>query len=151
MKHVFNGGRYGVAFEVVVGGKERKVEFDRKRLFLDTGNIATSGITSIDDDIYEALKKDNKRFQKMIKSGELKLVDEKALKGTSEEASALAEENKQLKKQLAEANKQSTPKEVKKQLEDKDNEIKSLKAQLEALTKGKDSETEGKDSETEGF
>lgn len=143
MKHVFNGGRYGVAFEVVVGGKERKVEFDRKRLFLDTGNIATSGITSIDDDVYEALKKDNKRFQKMIKSGELKLVDEKALKGTSEEASALAEENKQLKKQLAEANKQSTPKEVKKQLDDKDNEIKNLKAQLEALTKGKDSETEG--------
>lgn len=143
MKHVFNGGRYGVAFEVVVRGKERKVEFDRKRLFLDTGNIATSGITSIDDDIYEALKKDNKRFQKMIKSGELKLVDEKALKGTSEEASALAEENKQLKKQLAEANKQSTPKEVKKQLDDKDNEIKNLKAQLEALTKGKDSETEG--------
>lgn len=143
MKHVFNGGRYGVAFEVVVRGKERKVEFDRKRPFLDTGNIATSGITSIDDDIYEALKKDNKRFQKMIKSGELKLVDEKALKGTSEEASALAEENKQLKKQLAEANKQSTPKEVKKQLDDKDNEIKNLKAQLEALTKGKDSETEG--------
>lgn len=143
MKHVFNGGRYGVAFEVVVGGKERKVEFDRKRLFLDTGNIATSGITSIDDDVYEALKKDNKRFQKMIKSGELKLVDEKALKGTSEEASALAEENKQLKKQLAEANKQSTSKEVKKQLDDKDNEIKNLKAQLEALTKGKDSETEG--------
>lgn len=143
MKHVFNGGRYGVAFEVVVGGKERKVEFDRKRLFLDTGNIATSGITSIDDDVYEALKKDNKRFQKMIKSGELKLVDEKALKGTSEEVSALAEENKQLKKQLAEASKQSTPKEVKKQLDDKDNEIKNLKAQLEALTKGKDSETEG--------
>lgn len=143
MKHVFNGGRYGVAFEVVVRGKERKVEFDRKRLFLDTGNIATSGITSIDDDIYEALKKDNKRFQKMIKSGELKLVDEKALKGTSEEASALAEENKQLKKQLAEASKQSTPKEVKKQLDDKDNEIKNLKAQLEALTKDKDSETEG--------
>lgn len=143
MKHVFNGGRYGVAFEVVVRGKERKVEFDRKRLFLDTGNIATSGITSIDDDIYEALKKDNKRFQKMIKSGELKLVDEKVLKGTSEEASALAEENKQLKKQLAEASKQSTPKEVKKQLDDKDNEIKNLKAQLEALTKGKDSETEG--------
>lgn len=143
MKHVFNGGRYGVAFEVVVGGKERKVEFDRKRLFLDTGNIATSGITSIDDDVYEALKKDNKRFQKMIKSGELKLVDEKALKGTSEEVSALAEENKQLKKQLAEANKQSTPKEVKKQLVDKDNEIKNLKARLEALTKDKDSETEG--------
>jgi hypothetical protein len=143
MKHVFNGGRYGVAFEVVVGGKERKVEFDRKRLFLDTGNIATSGITSIDDDVYEALKKDNKRFQKMIKSGELKLVDEETLKGTSEEASALAEENKQLKKQLAEANKKSTPKEVKKQLDDKDNEIKNLKVQLEALTKGKDSETEG--------
>jgi hypothetical protein len=143
MKHVFNGGRYGVAFEVVVGGKERKVEFDRKRLFLDTGNIATSGITSIEDDVYEALKKDNKRFQKMIKSGELKLVDEETLKGTSEEASALAEENKQLKKQLAEANKKSTPKEVKKQLDDKDNEIKNLKAQLEALTKGKDSETEG--------
>lgn len=157
MKHVFNGGRYGVAFEVVVGGKERKVEFDRKRLFLDTGNIATSGITSIDDDVYEALKKDNKRFQKMIKSGELKLVDEKALKGTSEELDVLKAENEALKAQLEKAGKEGNTakadKETKKELKAKDDEIKSLKAQLEALTKTEDKkdETEDKKDETDGF
>lgn len=144
MKYVANNGRYGVAFEVTFNNRPMKIEFDRKRVFLDTGNIATSGITTVEDELYNVLLT-NKRFKKMIDEGELKLVDEKALKGTSEELDVLKAENEALKVQLKEAEKKnSKPKEDKetnKELKAKDVEIKSLKAQLEALTKGKKVET----------
>ena len=144
MKYVANNGRYGVAFEVTFNNRPMKIEFDRKRVFLDTGNIATSGITTVEDELYNVLLT-NKRFKKMVDEGELKLVDEKALKGTSEELDVLKAENEALKVQLKEAEKKnSKPKEDKetnKELKAKDAEIKSLKAQLEALTKDKKVET----------
>ena len=144
MKYIANFGRYGVAFEVTFNNRPMKIEFDRKRVFLDTGNIATSGITTVEDELYNILLT-NKRFKKMIDEGELKLVDEKALKGTSEELDVLKAENEALKVQLKEAEKKnSKPKEDKetnKELKAKDAEIKSLKAQLEALTKDKKVET----------
>ena len=149
MKYVSNTGRYGVSFEVTFNGRPMKVEFDRKRLFLDTGNIATSGITSVEDELYDVLLT-NKRFKKMIDEGELKLVDEKDLKGTSEELDVLKAENEALKAQLEKAGKEGNTakadKETKKELKAKDDEIKSLKAQLEALTKDKKAETD-----TDGF
>lgn len=144
MKYVANNGRYGVAFEVTFNNRPMKIEFDRKRVFLDTGNIATSGITTVEDELYNVLLT-NKRFKKMIDEGELKLVDEKALKGTSEELDALKSENEVLKAQLKEVekknNKPKEDKETNKELKAKDAEIKSLKAQLEALTKDKKVET----------
>ena len=144
MKYVANNGRYGVAFEVTFNNRPMKIEFDRKRVFLDTGNIATSGITTVEDELYNVLLT-NKRFKKMIDEGELKLVDEKALKGTSEELDVLKSENEALKAQLKEAekknNKPKEDKETNKELKAKDAEIKSLKAQLEALTKDKKVET----------
>ena len=145
MKYVSNTGRYGVAFEVTFNGRPMKVEFDRKRVFLDTGNIATSGVTTVEDGLYDVLLT-NKRFKKMIDEGELKLVDEKALKGTSEELDVLKAENEALKAQLEKAGKKNDTakedKETKKELKAKYDEIKSLKAQLEALTKDKKAETE---------
>lgn len=146
MKYVSNTGRYGVAFEVTFNGKPMKVVFDRKRMYLDTGNIATSGITSVEDELYKVLLT-NKRFKKMIDKGELKLVDEKALKGTSEEIEVLKAENETLKAQLEKAGKKED-KETKKELEAKDEEIKSLKAQLEALKKDKEAEVKDKEDET---
>lgn len=144
MKYIANNGRYGVAFEVTFNNRPMKIEFDRKRVFLDTGNIATSGITTVEDNLYEVLLT-NKRFKKMIDEGELKLVDEKALKGTSEELDVLKAENEALKSQLKEVekknNKPKEDKETNKELKAKDVEIKSLKAQLEALTKDKKVET----------
>lgn len=144
MKYVANNGRYGVAFEVTFNNRPMKIEFDRKRVFLDTGNIATSGITTVEDELYNVLLT-NKRFKKMIDEGELKLVDEKALKGTSEELDVLKSENEALKAQLKEVekknNKPKEDKETNKELKAKDAEIKSLKAQLEALTKDKKVET----------
>ena len=117
-----------------------KIEFDRKRVFLDTGNIATSGITTVEDELYNVLLT-NKRFKKMVDEGELKLVDEKALKGTSEELDVLKAENEALKSQLKEVEKKNNKSKEDKELKAKDAEIKSLKAQLEALTKDKKVET----------
>lgn len=149
MKYISNTGRYGVAFEVTFNGRPTTVEFDRKRVFLDTGNIATSGITTVEDELYDVLLT-NKRFKKMIGEGELTLVDEKALKGTSEELDVLKAENEALKAQLEKAGKEGNTaradKETKKVLKAKDDEIKSLKAQLEALTKDKKAE-----ADTDGF
>ena len=136
MKYVANNGRYGVAFEVTFNNRPMKIEFDRKRVFLDTGNIATSGITTVEDELYNVLLT-NKRFKKMIDEGELKLVDEKALKGTSEELDVLKAENEALKSQLKEVEKKNNKSKEDKELKAKDAEIKSLKAQLEALTKDK--------------
>lgn len=140
MKYVANNGRYGVAFEVTFNNRPMKIEFDRKRVFLDTGNIATSGITTVEDELYNVLLT-NKRFKKMIDEGELKLVDEKALKGTSEELDVLKAENEALKSQLKEVEKKNNKSKEDKELKAKDAEIKSLKAQLEALTKDKKVET----------
>lgn len=157
MKYVSNTGRYGVAFEVTFNDRPMTVEFDRKRVFLDTGNIATSGITTVEDELYDVLLT-NKRFKKMIDEGELKLVDEKALKGTSEELDVLKAENEALKAQLEKAGKEGNTakadKETKKELKAKDDEIKSLKAQLEALTKDKKAEAdkdEKAEADTDGF
>lgn len=156
MKYVSNTGRYGVAFEVTYNGRPMKVEFDRKRLFLDTGNIATSGIASVEDELYDALLT-NKRFKKMIDEGELKLVDEKDLKGTSEELDVLKAENEALKARLEKAGKEGSTakadKETKKELKAKDAEIKSLKAQLEALKKDKEAENKDNkvEADTDGF
>lgn len=153
MKYVFNKGRYAQAFEIVVNGRERKVEFDRRRLFRDTGNVATTGITLVEDDVYDILL-ENKRFKALIDSGEFELTEETQLEASDKVNEALKAENEKLKKELKEAKKESkkesSDKEIKKQMKEKDDEISSLKAQLEALTAKKE-EADTKDADTEGF
>ena len=149
MKYVFNKGRYAQAFEIVVNGRERKVEFDRRRLFRDTGNVAVTGITPVEDDIYDILL-ENKRFKALIDSGEFELTEESQIEASEKVNEALKAENEKLKKELKEAKKESSAKEVKKQMKEKDDEISSLKAQLEALTAKKE-EADTKDADTEGF
>lgn len=147
MKYVFNKGRYAQSFAITVNNREKKVAFDRRRIYLDTGNIATSGITEVEDNIYDLLLK-NKRFKALIDSKEFELIDEKELKASTPATDeALVKENKKLVKEAKEAVKAKEAAEA--QLSAKDDEINTLKAQLEALTK-KESKTEA-DKETEGF
>lgn len=148
MKYVFNKGRYALSFNIQFKGRDRLVAFDRKRIYLDTGNIATSGVTEVEDEVYELLLK-NKRFKKLIDSEEFVLTDEPITEVSVKENAELKAENEKLKKALKEAEGKSSAKEdkeTKKELKEKDDEIKSLKAQLEALTKDKKA-----DSEAEGF
>lgn len=143
MKYILNAGRYTRGFTIEKpNGKlkrEVKIVLDRRRLYTDTGNVAVTGITAIEDEDFELLQK-NEAFVQMFKDERngLTLVDESMVTGeTDKRASELEEENKKLRKELAEAKKQSDKNkdaEAVKKLED---ENASLKAQLEALTKDK--------------
>lgn len=149
MKYIKNNSRYGIAFEITVKGLPRKVELDRRRVYLDTGNVATTGITEVEDEVYEALQK-NSRFVKCIKDKELELTEASELASTEKKNEALEAENKKLKAQLKKAQAGADTKETEEKLKAQADEISSLKAQLEALTKGSVATAET-DKETEGF
>ena len=146
-----NTGRYALAFTINKNGKDVSVEFDRRRLYLDTGNVATSGITEVSDEDFELLKK-NKQFVKALETETFSEVTAEELASTAADSEALAAKDAEiaaLKTELAK--KAPTKKELKEKdeaLAAKDEEINTLKAQLEALSKNKD---ESAASETDGF
>ena len=138
MKYIKNNGRYAVAFTIIKNNRDIKIAFDRRRIYMDTGNIATSGITEIEDsDLIELKKLD--RFAKLLETKEFEEVDgvKASDAGNSDElVKAKDAEIAKLKKHLED----KAP--TKKELTEKDNEIKTLKAELEAL-KAKKDEAEG--------
>ena len=136
MKYVRNTGRYAIAFTIEKNGRNVKIELDRRRLFMDTGNIATTGITPVEEDSLEELKK-QKRFCAMLESGELAILDESDVKTPEESKIAkLEEENRKLQEKLEKAGK-GTSDEDEKAMKALADENASLKAQLESLTNGK--------------
>jgi uncharacterized protein (DUF3084 family) len=158
MKYILNAGRYALSFEIEKGGLKKTIVLDRRRLYNDTGNVATTGVTAIEDDDYKLLSEleiFKKRFAD--KSCALSLIDEEQAMGKPDpQASKLAEENKKLKEDLKkakeEAKKAGGDAEAVKKLED---ENATLKAQLEALTKDKNKApaeaSDDKADEDEGF
>lgn len=162
MKYILNTGRYALSFEVEKGGLKKTIVLDRRRLYNDTGNVATTGVTAIEDDDYELLNEleiFKKRFAD--KSCALSLIDEEQAMGKPDpQANEVIKENKELKKKIKELEKaQGNP--DAKAMKDLADENASLKAQLEALkkadaTKASDAEasTEASDKkadEDEGF
>ena len=146
-----NTGRYALAFTIHKNGKDVVVEFDRRRLYLDTGNVATSGITEVSDEDFELLKK-NKQFVKAMETETFSEVTAEELISTTADSEALAAKDAEIAALKAELGKKApTKKELKEKdeaLAAKDEEINTLKAQLEALSKDKD---ESAASETDGF
>lgn len=146
-----NTGRYALAFTINKNGKEVNIEFDRRRLYLDTGNVATSGITEVSDEDFELLKK-NKQFVKALETETFSEVTAEELASTAADSEALVAKDAEIAALKAElAKKAPAKKELKEKdeaLAAKDEEINTLKAQLEALSKGKDETTA---SETDGF
>lgn len=146
-----NTGRYALAFTINKNSKDVVVEFDRRRLYLDTGNVATSGITEVSDEDFELLKK-NKQFIKALKTETFSEVTAEELASTAADSEALATKDAEIAALKAELDKKApTKKELKEKdeaLAAKDEEINTLKAQLEALSKNKD---EAAASETDGF
>ena len=140
-----NTGRYALAFTIHKNGKDVVVEFDRRRLYLDTGNVATSGITEVSDEDFELLKK-NKQFVKAMETETFSEVTAEELASTTADSEALAAKDAEIAALKAELGKKApTKKELKEKdeaLAAKDEEINTLKAQLEALSKNKD-ETDG--------
>lgn len=161
MKYILNEGRNAISFEITKGGLKKIIVLDRRRLYNDTGNVATTGITAIEDEDYEILKKlpiFKKRFAD--KSFALSEVDEEQAMGKPDpQASKLAEENKKLKEDLKKAQEAVKVSKDAKAMKDLADENATLKAQLEALKKADASEpvkdTEASDDtkadEDEGF
>lgn len=158
MKYIKNTGRYAIAFVITKNNRELRLELDKRRIYMDTGNIATTGITPVEDEDLEELKK-IKRFNAMVESEELTILDESEVKTPEEnKIKALEEKNRELEEKLQKAENADVKKveEEKKALAD---ENANLKAQLEALTKGKKGKGKDKDEkaddekavDTEGF
>lgn len=145
MKYIFNTSRYAIAFTITKKDRPFKIALDKRRLYMDTGNVATTGITPVEEADIKELKKQS-RFNKMIESGELSILEEKDIKSPEEnKISKLEEENKKLKEQLKEAEEggKGSSKEDKEAMKALEDENASLKAKLEALSKDKGSDTEG--------
>ena len=136
-----NTGRYALAFTIHKNGKDVVIEFDRRRLYLDTGNVATSGITEVSDEDFELLKK-NKQFVKAMETETFSEVTAEELAYTAADSEALAAKDAEIAALKAELGKKApTKKELKEKdeaLAAKDEVINTLKAQLEALSKDKD-------------
>lgn len=144
MKYIKNTGRYAIAFLITKNNREVKIELDKRRIYMDTGNIATPGITPVEEDDLKELKK-IARFNQEVEAGNLNVLDEADVKTTEEsKLNKLEEENRQLQEKLKKAEKADVKKveEENKVLAD---ENASLKKQLEALTK------KNKKEDKEGF
>lgn len=159
MKYILNTGRYALSFEIEKGGLKKTIVLDRRRLYNDTGNVATTGVTAIEDDDYEILSEleiFKKRFAD--KSCALSLIDEEQAMGKSDpQANEVIKENKELKKKIKELEKAQVNPDAK-AMKDLADENASLKAQLEALTKKNEAPAEDstkasdeKSDEDEGF
>lgn len=150
MKYIQNNGRYAIAYTILKNGREVKIALDKKRIYQDTGNIATSGITAIEDEDFEELMK-LPRFAKQVEDGELMLTEKSAVETAETKVADLEEENAELKAKLEAKEEASSEKE----LEKKDKEIADLKAKLEALSKDEaersEAPTEAPKTDTEGF
>ena len=158
MKYIKNTGRYAIAFPITKNNREVKIELDKRRLYTDTGNIATTGLTPVDDKDLEELKKIN-RFNTMVEKGELTILKESEVRTPDEnKIKALEEKNAELEQKLKEAENADVKKieEEKKALAD---ENASLRERLEKLAKGgknkdkadKEKADKKADVDTEGF
>lgn len=136
-----NTGRYALAFTINKNGKEVSIEFDKRRLYLDTGNIATTGITEVSEEDYELLKK-NKEFMKALETDTFSEVTAEEVINTSVDTKVIAEKDAEIATLKAELDKKApTKKELKEKdavIAAKDKEINTLKAQLETLSRNKE-------------
>lgn len=149
MLYIKNKMKYPVLFKTVKNGREERFVFDCRRVYKDTGNIVTTGVTPIADEDYNLLYENSKVFKDHIDKDYLALTKESGVTESANKMTALEKENEVLKKQLAEKETSTASSE---ELEKTKAENESLKAQLEALKKGaKDKKEETKVDESEGF
>ena len=155
MKYIKSNLDYAVSFSVMDGAKERKFEFDCRRIYSDTGNVATTGVTAMEDADFDYLYKNCKQFKAFFDRGDLSKTSKEGANAVANKVDELTRENEKLKEQLAQKQKEASGEKTA-ELEAKNkkqaNEISSLKKQLEALKKAKaDDKADDKADETEGF
>lgn len=155
MKYIKNNLDYAVSFSVMDGAKERKFEFDCRRIYSDTGNVATTGITAMEDADFDYLYKNCRQFKAFFDRGDLSKTSKEGANAVANKVDELTRENEKLKEQLAQKQKEASGEKTA-ELEAKNkkqaNEISDLKKQLEALKKAKKGDkADDKADETEGF
>lgn len=145
MLYIKNTLGYAVAFKLLEeNGVERTFAFDCFRQYSDTGNVATTGVTEIAEADYERLYR-IKQFKDFCDTGKLVKTTADATQSLTVKMDRLEEENAKLRAELAQKTKEvSVDNSV--QLKEKDDEINSLKKQIEALSKkkGKEDKSEAK-------
>lgn len=151
MLYIKNNMKYAVAFKAKKNNREVKFDFDCLRIFKDTGNIATTGVTPIAEEDYELLYKESPVFKDHVDKGFLTKTKETGATSVAGKIDSLEKENEVLKKQLAEKTKEASTATTEELTEAKA-ENESLKAQLESLKKkNKKTKTEAQVDESEGF
>ena len=155
MKYIKNNLDYAVSFSVMNRTKEKKFEFDCRRIYLDTGNVATTGITAMEDADFDYLYKNCKQFKAFFDKGDLSKTSKEGANAVANKVDELTKENEKLKEQLAQKQKEASGEKTA-ELEAKNkkqaDEISDLKKQLEALKKAKKGDkADDKADETEGF
>lgn len=155
MKYIKNNLSYAVSFSVMDGTKEKKFEFDCRRIYSDTGNVATTGITAMEDADFNYLYENCKQFKAFFDRGDLSKTSKEGANAVANKVDELTRENEKLKEQLAQKQKEASGEKTA-ELEAKNkkqaNEISDLKKQLEALKKEKKgNKADDKADETEGF
>lgn len=145
MLYIKNNLKYAVAFKLNKDGKEKRFEFDCLRIFQDTGNIATTGVTPIAEEDFDALYKNSKVFKDHIDKGYIEKTKEQGATTVANKMDSLEKENAVLRKQLEAKTKEASTA-TSEELEETKKENESLKKQLEALKKDKE-----KVDESEGF
>lgn len=164
MKYIKNNLDYAVSFSVMDGTKEKKFEFDCRRIYSDTGNVATTGVTAMEDADFDCLYKNCKQFKAFFDKGDLSKTSKEGANAVANKVDELTKENEKLKKQLAQKQKEASGEKTA-ELEAKNkkqaDEISDLKKQLEALKKAKkggkaddkgdETPADDKGDETEGF
>lgn len=151
MTYLKNNRDYSCSFKINKDGKQQEFVFDCRRIYTDTGNIATTGVTPIEDADFNWLYENVKQFKKLVDTGLFAKTKESGVTEVSNRLTSLEKENEVLKSELekktAEAAKASSE-----ELDKAKEENASLKAQLEALKKksSKTKETKKVD-DTDGF
>lgn len=145
MLYIKNNLKYAVAFKLNKDGKEKRFEFDCLRIFQDTGNIATTGVTPISEEDFDELYKNSKVFKDHIDKGYIEKTKEQGATTVANKMDSLEKENAVLRKQLEAKTKEASTA-TSEELEETKKENESLKKQLEALKKDKE-----KVDESEGF
>ena len=155
MKYIKNNLDYAVSFSVMDGTKDKKFEFDCRRIYSDTGNVATTGVTAMEDADFDYLYKNCKQFKAFFDRGDLSKTSKEGANAVANKVDELTRENEKLKEQLAQKQKEASGEktaELEAKNKEQANEISSLKKQLEALKKAKkDDKADDKADETEGF
>lgn len=150
MLYIKNNLDYAVGFRVRRGRMEELIEFDCYRQYLDTGVIATTGVTEISEEDYNFLVENCKQFKQYVEKGYLSKTEKAGAVAVAEKIDELEAENNRLKAELEKVRKEASAPVV--DVDKLNEENLSLKEELEKLKKGKN-KAKGKSpaADTEGF